>query len=157
MVLVAALPAAAWTQSVSSIGPRAGLSFSPDQFAFGGQLAITGFAHNWSFNPNIDLGLGDNQTVISLNADANYHVPLQDFEWVPYFGFGLGLNFWEADVPSLPGTPSQSVSNTGFGANIIGGFSMPATQNGNFFGEMRFGIGSDMPTFKLMAGWNFGL
>jgi hypothetical protein len=157
LVLLTALPAAAWSQTVSSVGPRAGLSFNPDQFAFGGQLAITGFARNWSFNPNIDLGIGDNQTVISLNADAQYHVALQDVDWMPYFGFGLGLNFWEADVRSLPGTPSRSESNTGFGANLIGGFSLPASQNGQFFSEMRFGIGNDMPRFKLMAGWGFAL
>ena len=157
LVLLVAAPAAAWAQSVSAVGPRAGVSFGPDQFAFGGQLAITGIAPNWSINPNIDLGLGDNLTLVSLNADAHYHVPLQDFEWVPYFGFGLGLNFWEADVQTLPGQPSQSVSETGFGANLIGGFSLPATQNGQFFGEMRVGLGNEMPDFKLMAGWNFGL
>lgn len=157
LTLLAVLPATAGAQSISGVGPRLGVSFGPDQFAFGGQLEITGIARDWTINPSIDLGLGDNLTLVSLNADAQYHIPLQDVELVPYLGFGLGVNFWEYDSPTLPGQPSQSVSDTGFGVNLIGGFSLPATQNGDFFTEMRVGLGNDMPDFKLMAGWNFGL
>lgn len=150
-VLAAVLLPAAAQAGVSHVGPRAGFTFDPDQFTFGGQMRVVGFAPNWSFNPNIELGFGDDLTIVALNADAQYHLALQNSNLTPYFGAGLGLNFISWDAP--PGFRGDT-SETELGMNIMVGLGFPMQSNNRFFTELRFGIG-DIPDLKLMAGWDF--
>jgi Outer membrane protein beta-barrel domain len=152
--LLALLPLAAHAAqpTVTGGGPRLGLSSNPDQFVLGGQLTIGGFAPDWSFDPSLEFGIGDNVTVIQLNADANYHFRLQDSDWAPYVGGGLGIASFSIDLPA----PLRDHSETNLGVNVIGGVSVPTAAGNRWFGELRFGLG-DIPDIKFIGGINFKL
>jgi hypothetical protein len=154
VVALALLPnfAHAAAPLVSGGGPRVGLSTDPSQFVFGGQLTIGGFAPDWTFDPNLEFGIGDNVTVIALNGDFYYHFRLQDSDWAPYVGGGLGINSVSVDNPA----PFRDHTSTDVGLNIVGGVSVPTQAGNRWFGEIRFGIG-DIPELKLMGGINFRL
>jgi len=145
------LVAHAASPTVTAFGPRFGASIDPDQLVLGGQLSLQEFAPNWSFDPNLELGFGDNLTVIAFNLDAYYHLRLSGSDWRPYLGGGLGVNFisWDESF----GTHDRS--NTEVGLNLVAGFSIPAGSGDHWFTELRFGI-NDIPTLKILGGFNFG-
>ena len=144
------LPVAAHAAVVTSAGPRVGVSIDPDQLVVGGQLELSEFAPNWSFDPSIELGFGDDLMVIALNADVFYHFHLKDSDWGPYLGGGLGVGFYSWDAP----VGVRDDSETEIGLNVVGGFNIPAGAAQHWFAELRLGIG-DLPDFKLMGGINF--
>jgi hypothetical protein len=145
------LVAHAASPTVTAFGPRFGASIDPDQLVLGGQLSLQEFAPNWSFDPNLELGFGDNATVIAFNLDAYYHLRLSGSDWRPYLGGGLGVNFISWD--SHPDTHDRS--DTEVGLNLVAGFSIPAGSGDHWFTELRFGI-NDIPTLKIIGGFNFG-
>ena len=140
---------AAHAGGIGSWGPRVGVSIDPDQFVFGGQLNFTDVAPHVTINPNIELGFGDDATVIALNGDGLYHFDIDNSDWSPYAGAGIGINFWSVDVPG-----GGDNSDTEIGLNIIVGAAVPTKSGSEFFGELRFGAG-DIPDLKVMVGWNF--
>lgn len=148
--LLAIVPTAALaaTGSVTGWGPRVGASITPDQVVFGGQLHIGEIAPSLTFDPNLEVGLGDNETVIALNGDLQYHLHVTHAQWNPYLGGGLSVDFVSFDHPG----PDDS--ETDVGANLIAGAEAPTRAGNRFFGEVRLGIG-DIPSLKLIVGWNF--
>src|SRR5262249_4796087 len=70
--ILAAVPASALAASTTAIGPRIGFSTGPDQFVVGGQLSIGEVAPHLTFDPSVDIGLGDNRTLVGLNLDLHY-------------------------------------------------------------------------------------
>ncbi len=143
-----AAPAQAQTV-VGGVGPRVGFSVDPDQIVFGGQLIIGEIAPQLTFDPSLEFGFGDHTTVIAANFDLHYHFAVSGSAWRPYAGGGVGLNFIEFD-----NGPFQDNSDTEVGGNLVIGAGVP-TQSGNrFFGEMKLGLG-DIPTLKMLVGWNF--
>jgi hypothetical protein len=145
------LVAHAASPTVTAFGPRIGASVDPDQLVVGGQLSLQEFAPNWSFDPNLELGFGDNLTDIAFNLDAYYHLRLSGSDWRPYVGGGLGVNFVSWDAP----LGLRDESDTEVGLNLVGGFNIPAGSGDHWFTELRFGVG-DIPTLKIMGGFNFG-
>ncbi|HVP14707.1 MAG TPA: hypothetical protein VMS88_04125 [Terriglobales bacterium] len=150
LVLVPWAAHAASGSAVTSGGFRFGVSLSPNQFAFGGQLAIREFAPDWSFHPSLELGVGDNQTVIQPNFDAYYRLHLQGTTWQPYVGAGIGLAFISEDRPF----PEARHDETDVGLNAVFGFDVPTTSGSQWFTELRLGLG-DIPNLKIMGGFNF--
>jgi hypothetical protein len=148
------IPAAALAQTrmITTAGPRVGLSLDPDQVVFGGQLAVGEIAPDLTFDPNLELGFGDNCQVVALNLDLHYHFAVAGTRWSPYAGGGLGLNFIEVDVEA----PVRDRSSTEVGGNLILGAGIPTRAGNRFFGEVKFGLG-DIPSLKLLVGWNFKL
>lgn len=53
-------------------GPRVGLTFSPDQVHFGAHLAFGNFARHVRLQPNIEVGVGDNLTLVAVNFEGVY-------------------------------------------------------------------------------------
>ncbi|MBI1796158.1 MAG: hypothetical protein HYR74_03810 [Candidatus Eisenbacteria bacterium] len=154
LALALLVPASAFAAgaAVTSYGLRAGFSTSPDQLVLGGQMAVSDIAPSISFDPNVEFGFGDSETVIAFNLDLHYHFALRNTSWSPYIGAGAGINFFSVDVP--PGFPGDNTF-TEVGGNIILGASVPTKSGHDFFGEMKLGLG-DIPSFKLLAGLNFG-
>jgi len=151
LVACLALPAAAHAaMSTQSFGPRFGMSLSPDQLVLGGQVTIGDIAPKVSFTPNVELGLGDHQTVVALNMDFHYQLSLEGSEWSPYLGFGPSVAFTSFDRTA----PLEDNSDTGVGGDFILGAGVPTRSGSDFFGEMKFGLG-DIPSLKIIAGWNF--
>ena len=153
-LLVASLPAATRAAVVASgAGPRVGFSVSPDQLVLGGHLVVGEVAPSITFDPNLELGFGDNLTAVDVNFDLHYHFTIRDTDWRPYFGAGLGINFTEVDRRA----PNEDTSNTSVGGTLLLGAGIPTRSGNRFFGEMKFGLGGDLPEMKLIAGWNFKL
>jgi hypothetical protein len=151
--LSALVPITAYAEgaAVNSYGPRVGFSSNPDQLVVGGQLSVGNVTPEITFDPNVELGFGDNVTLIAFNLDMHYHFDLSGSNWRPYAGAGLGINFVSEDLP--PGISADN-SSTNVGGQLIGGASVPTASGNQFFGELKLGIG-DVPDFKLLVGWNF--
>jgi opacity protein-like surface antigen len=149
-LLLPALAAAAPTVVVDP-GVRAGLSISPDQFVFGGQLSFRNLAPDVTFDPSLELGLGDDLTVIAFNLDVFYHMQLAGSEWRPYAGGGLGLVSVSRD--DKPGVRDDSDNEIGL--NAVLGFRVPTHTGQHWFTELRIGIG-DLPDLKVVGGFSFG-
>ena len=153
--LGALLPLTALAQGpyVNTFGVRAGFSSSPDQLLLGGQMSIGEVAPNLTFDPNIDLGFGDNVTIIGFNLDMHYHFMVHGTTWRPYVGGGAGINLIQVDLP--PGISADD-SFTRVAGSLILGAGVP-TQSGNrFFTELKVGLGdSSTADLKMLVGWNF--
>jgi opacity protein-like surface antigen len=138
---------------VSGAGPRAGLSFTPDQFVVGGQLQVGPFARNIIFAPGLDLGFGDNVTTVQFNFDVDYHFDIHQ-RWNPYAGGGLNVTYGSFDI----GPGFDSVSHTEAGVNFIGGARFPMSNGSNLEAELRIMVGDPpVPDLKIMAAYNFSL
>jgi hypothetical protein len=99
----AAAPAGAQT-----FGARAGASVDPDQFYFGGHLETSDLVENLRFRPNVELGIGDDLTLIALNFELAYHFRMRS-PWHVYAGGGPALNIVHGD----------SDTDAGGGFNIL--------------------------------------
>ena len=151
--LVLLLPALAPAAPAVTIDPgvRAGLSISPDQFVVGGQLSFQNLAPDWTFDPSLELGLGDDVTVIAFNLDALYHLRLSGSDWRPYVGGGLGLASASWDDPR--GLHDDTDNDVGL--NVVLGFRVPTRAGQHWFTEMRLGV-ADLPDLKVVGGFFFG-
>ena len=152
---LALIPGAALASDVvtTGIGPRVGFSSSPDQIVFGGHLVIGEVAPSITFDPSLEVGLGDNLTILAFNFDLHYHFDT-DTQWRPYAGAGATLNVVNFDESRY----GNRDSDTNAGGSVMIGAGVP-TQSGNrFFSELKFGLGDwSIPDLKFVVGWNFKL
>ena len=129
------------------IGPRVGLSINPDQFVVGGQMQFPlTDVHGLAISPSLELGVGDNVTVVEINTDLLYHFENAGPRWNPYVGGGLGIAFFDAN--------NGGGSQTELGVNLLGGLRFRQRSGSHLFTELRLGIG-DVPDAKVLVGWNF--
>jgi hypothetical protein len=147
-----ALAAPAWAQEKiqTGYGARIGFSSGPDQLVFGGQLIVGEIAPNITFDPSLEFGFGDHQTVITTNFDLHYHFDISSSSWRPYAGAGVAVNFVTFDNDTFGNKDSE----TDVGGSLVGGASVPTKAGNRFFAELKLGLG-DTADFKLMVGWNF--
>jgi hypothetical protein len=134
-VLSLAAPAAAQM----STGIRAGASVDPDQFYFGGHVETRELADNVTFRPNIEVGIGDDVTLVAFNFELAYKFQTNS-RWRPYVAAGPALNVYD----SSDDTDARGGFNIAIGAEHGGGL----------FGEVKFGL-IDSPDFKFGVGFRF--
>ena len=127
-----ALPAAA-----QGLGVRAGASVGPDQFYFGGHMDTGPIADRLHFRPNVEIGLGDDITVVAFNIEFAYFFPPAR-AWSFYAGGGPALNVIDTELET----------NSEGGFNLLAG----AQHDGGLFGEVKVGFG-DSPEFKVGVGY----
>ena len=137
MGLVAASPA----HAQGGVGLRGGLSVDPDQFYVGGHVDAGPLVDRLWFRPNVEIGLGDNQTLFAFNAELAYWFPTHS-PWRVYAGGGPALNIYHLN--------GGGGSDTRAGLNLLLGFA----HRGGFFAEAKFGA-LDSPTLKLGIGYSF--
>ena len=150
LAILAMLPAASFAGSFTSYGPELGFSQGPDQIVVGGHLKWGSVAPQLDFVPGLDLGFGDNVTLVSVNGDFHYRVNTQT-KWQPYVGGGMGIHFASADNNGPAGTDNTS---TNAGGHFIVGADVATQGRGRFFTELKLGFG-DSPDLKALAGWHF--
>jgi hypothetical protein len=129
---------AAWAQE--SVGVRAGVSGSPDQFFFGGHIETGLVAEHTTFRPNVEVGVGDGLTLLAINLEFAYHVALKRHPWTVYFGGGPS-----AIISSPRG---RDGSDVGGGLNLMLGIQARR----GLFTELKIGL-IDSPDVKVTVGY----
>ena len=125
-------------------GIRGGISIDPDQFYFGGHLETSPLVDRLYFRPNLEVGIGDELTLIGVNMEFVYKFtrnrPLN-----LYAGAGPALNILMFDDAA-----GDNDSDTEAGFNILVGAETP---KGLFF---EFKIGAmDSPDLKFGVGYTW--
>lgn len=83
-------------------GLRGGVSDRPDQFLVGAQVDLGELFENFRFIPNVELGVGDDQNILSVSAPAFYRWPESGpFDF--YGGGGIAVGFVDRDEADEPG------------------------------------------------------
>ena len=122
-------------------GLRGGLSVDPDQFYFGGHIETSPLVDRIHFRPNVEVGFGDDITLIGANMEFVYKFPNRR-DWGLYAGGGPALNVYMFD--------NVDDSETDAGLNLLLGVE---NSRGLFF-EFKMGL-IDSPDFKFGVGWTF--
>lgn len=149
--LFASSAASAGSLGYRGWGPRAGVTFDPDQFHFGAHFDMGDLASHLRFQPNVEVGVGDNFLVAGFNAEALYFFAENWDGFSPYAGSGVNLN-WVSFDPDVPGV--ESVDDLDAGIPIIGGVEK-GFDTGRLLIEVKLGL-IDSPDFKVTGGWTFG-
>lgn len=131
-------------------GPRMGLTVDPDQLHFGAHADFGYIAERLRFQPNFELGVGDNMTLAATNFEVNYRFRKDWDVWTPYLGGGIGVLFIDRESGRF-GDESQSE----VGVSILGGIEKAISARDRFFLESKLKF-VDMPDLKLTMGWTFG-
>ena len=127
--------------SAQDAGIRGGLSVDPDQFYFGGHLETSPLVDRLHFRPNVEVGFGNDLTLIAANMEFVYKFPNRR-DWGLYAGGGPALNLDMFD--------RTDGSETDAGLNLLVGVE---SSRGLFF---EFKVGAiDSPDFKFGVGWTF--
>ena len=121
------------------VGVRAGVSVDPDQFYFGAHAQTEPIIDRLRFRPNVEIGLGDDTTLVGFNVEFAYFFPTRS-PWHLYAGGGPALNVINRDDD----TRAEG------GLNALVGVEH---SRGLFF---EFKIGAfDSPEFKFGVGYTW--
>ena len=138
-LVLAALQVSARPAQAQEFGVRAGASVDPDQFYFGGHFQTEPLVDNLRFRPNVEIGVGDDQTVVAFNLEFAYFFPTKN-PWHLYAGGGPALNV----ISRNDDTDAEG------GFNILVGVEHT---KGLFF---EFKVGAiDSPEFKFGVGYTW--
>jgi hypothetical protein len=145
IVAAVALFALAGSARAQGVGVRAGASADPDQFYGGVHFETRELVDNLRFRPNIEVGVGDNVTLVALNFEFSYRLPPATLPrsmsmWHLYVGGGPALNIFRFT--------NDTRSEGGFNG-LVG----LAHRNG-LFAEAKVGA-LDSPKFKFAVGYTF--
>src|SRR5258707_15071113 len=81
------------------VGGRVGASADPDQFYAGVHFETSELAQHLRFRPNVEVGVGDNVTLVALNFEFAYRLPPAALPrslsmWHLYVGGAPALNIF---------------------------------------------------------------
>jgi hypothetical protein len=140
LVLIVSTPAFAQLTG----GVRAGVSGGPTQFVFGGHVETRDIVERLTFRPNVEIGVGDDVTIVAMNIEFAYWLPTRTDPWRFYLGAGPAALIGHSSF--------AGVGNTEFGGgfNFLGG----VTHTSGLFFEMKGGV-ADSPDFKFLVGYTF--
>lgn len=131
-------------------GLRAGVSDRPDQVLIGVQVDLGELIDKLNFEPNLELGLGDDQTIFSLSAPVFIRFPeAGPFDF--YGGGGIALGFVDRDEEDEPGE-DDGLEFT-IAPMLAAGLAWPV-------GESEAGVelavtASELQNLKLVFRWMF--
>jgi hypothetical protein len=123
------------------LGVRAGASANPDQFYAGGHYETGELVERLRFRPNVEVGVGDDVTLVALNIEFVYQLPVPVIpNWQFYVGGGPALNIYRF--------PNDTEPEGGF--NVLAGIE----HRSGLFTEAKFGA-LKSARFKLCVGYTF--
>ena len=129
-------------------GPRVGVASDPDLAYVGAQVDFGDFADRVRFQPNFEIGSGDDETVASFDFEAAYRLLPGWREWSPYVGGGVGLNFDEA------GRGPDRIHDDEMGASFLTGMEKGMPDGDRVFFDLKLGL-VDAPALKIGFGYTF--
>jgi len=100
------------TQAAVDADVRAGVFMDANAVGFGaGILAPMGTDSRWYFNPNMEVGVGDRENIVTMNGDFHYDIPQHS-----------SVSVWMGGGPAVLVTdPSNGESRTNMGLNVLTG------------------------------------
>lgn len=128
----------------TGFGVRAGVSADPAQFHVGAHYVSEPLVGQLSFRPNLELGFGNDLTVVAANFEFAYKIPLPKTEAGVYIGAGPAL------VVRSFSESSARDTDTGGGFNVLLGIE----HSKGLFGELKVGT-IDSPEIKFTIGYTF--
>jgi len=126
-------------------GVRGGLSSDPDQGYGGVHVNMGEFTKDVRFRPSVELGFGDDQTVLQMLAEVHY-VFSNVQTWQPYVGGGLGLTYVNYD------DNHNDDSDTDLSFNPMVGIETAIDESRKFFFEIKLGLTDNDPDIKFGVG-----
>ena len=148
-LLSLAVPTSAQQLGYYGLGPRVGVSSNPDQIVGGMQFNLGEFVPHLRFQPNFEVGFGDDFTIISATAPVHYRFKVKA-NIVPYAGGGITLAYINHDLDNGNNDTDFDIT-----AKAVGGVEWPLKSNRQFFLELNVGFG-DIQDTEVLAGWMFG-
>jgi hypothetical protein len=122
------------------LGVVAGVSADPDQFYGGIDYETAELLDRLRFRPGLEIGVGDDVTLTTVNFEFAYRIPIQKKPWSVYIGAG----------PALVIAHAHNDTTTGGGFNILLGLA----HRRGLFTEIKVGM-IDSPSFKFGVGYRF--
>jgi hypothetical protein len=144
------LLAGAASAEFRGVGPRFGVGSDPDQFMVGLHADAGRFATNVRFQPDLEVGMGDDQTVVSFTLPAHYLFPASG-DVRPYMGGGLGIGVQDRDYGRNYDGDDTDVE---MGLVIAGGAQWQMSGSNLFLLELNL-IAGDLHDFEFVAGFTF--
>ena len=131
-------------------GVRVGVTDDPDQVVGGVHFNLGEFVPRLRFQPDVQLGFGDDATTLFATAPVHYRFEL-DREFVPYVGGGVSFGFVDRDLP-----PTSNADDTEFeaGFKATGGLEWSLSGGRAFLVELSLGFG-DVHDVQIVGGWSF--
>jgi len=156
VLLLSVLPAAAAEMGLRGWGLRAGLASDPDQVLLGAHWDLGDVAPHLRMVPNVQLGIGDDATVLEGTLPVHYLFGKTDAGFVPYVGGGLAVAWidFDHDDNGHGNDDFEDDSDVELGAKVLGGLEWGMGSGNRFFLELNLGIG-DIHDFQVVAGWTF--
>lgn len=151
LFLLAGTPSFAQDLGFRGWGLRGGLSDNPDQIVLGVQTDFGEFIPRLAFRPHLDLGFGDDTTVIALGVPALYRVPIEG-SFTLYGGGGLVVGLIDEDEDDNRGRDDDG-TEVDISPMLAGGIEWPVG-NGDLGVELN-AAGGDLPRVKLLGVWSF--
>ncbi len=132
-------------------GPRVGATDDPDQIVVGVHLDMGEIARNVRWQPNFEIGFGDDWKSLSGNVLVAYYFGKQG-RFQPYAGGQLAIVYFDHDDNGFD--DDRSDGDTEFGFDAVGGFEFPLGAGARMLFELQLGFG-DVHDAKIVAGWKF--
>ena len=157
---ISVIPAAAADMGLRGWGLRAGVASDPDQFLLGAHWDIGDIAPQLRMVPNVQLGFGDDATVLEGTLPIHYVFGKVDAGFAPYVGAGLAVAWIDVDHDDNGQgnddffDDDDDDSEVELGAKVLGGLEWGTKSGNKFFVELNLGIG-DLHDFQAVAGWTF--
>lgn len=126
-------------------GLRGGLSVDPDQIHLGVHVNLGEFVPNLRFQPNAEIGFGDDAFLLMLNGATFYLFDISESNFKLYAGGELTITYWRVD------TPVGDADDVELGLSPLGGIEFPFSRDITGFVELKFGI-ADVPDFRVTVG-----
>lgn len=151
LFLLAGTPSFSQDLGFRGWGVRGGLSDNPDQVVLGVQTDFGEFIPRLAFRPHLDLGLGDDTTVIALGVPALYRLPIEG-SFTLYGGGGLIVGLIDEDEDDDVRREDDG-NEVDISPLLAGGIEWPIGR-GDLGVELN-AAGGDLPRVKLLGVWNF--
>lgn len=148
LLALAPLPAAGQDIAFRGWGLRAGVADDPDQVVLGAQFNFGEFIPRLRFQPNVEVGFGDDANIFSLGLPVHYRYAASR-SLTLYGGGGIVLGLIDLDDDRR----GDDGSEFDISPMLAGGLEWP--MGGNQLSLELNVAGGDFPGAKLMVGWMF--
>ena len=152
LLLMSALPAGAGL-GFYGWGPRLGVGDDPDQIIIGLHQDFGEFVERVRFQPNFELGLGDDHTIASITLPVHYRFAVEA-SVVPYVGGGLLVAYIDRDLPSGHKGKGGDDSGLDLAPVVVGGIEWRMGKSSDMLLELTV-AGGDSHDAKILVGWIF--